>query len=332
MLQSIREMLGFDLPQSRAPINEPVSWSNAAPVPVVKWSLQEKDSKFLFDALETAMEVLDHHFANYSRLTFDYTQKAVMAFWPLDNSETNIDYINNDYEPIIGLENPTIASQTTSKEERVLGHFARTEVKKHDICSKGQYRGEHPDDLAVLCSDKSISGICRLSISFQNEPPTIIFIGTGWLVNPSTIVTAGHNLYDIKKKSHATRIKVTVGLKGKPPATDTGLEEQYASSATVHWAYYDRSRRCNDFGIVRLHTPFKDIQPILWQDAPPSSKGEQCKVVGYPGDLPSLTDRERGYIMYEAVGPVKDYDCIGNEHQLEYWPDTFGGVFPPPMI
>lgn len=77
-----------------------------------------------------------------------------------------------------------------------------------------------------------------------------------------------------------------------------------------------------------LHTPFKDVQPILWQDAPPISKGVQCRVVGYPGDLPSLKDMARGRIMYEAVGPVEDYDSVGDEHQLQYWPDTFGGMFP----
>ena len=303
-----------------------VSWATA------KFSLNEKESQFCFDALEKAKHVLDHVVADYSRLKFDYTKKAVMAFWTLDNSETAIDYTNNAYKSIIGLENPTIASQTMSKEERVLGHFARTEVTKHDIRPRGQYRGEHSDGLAVLCSDNNILGICKLSMSFQNEPPTTIFIGTGWLVDPCTVVTAGHNLYDVRKKSQATRIKVTVGLKGKPPATDTGLEEQYASSAAVHWAYYDRSRCCNDFGVVRLHTPFKDVQPILWQDAPPLSNGVECKVVGYAVDLPSSTDKQRGCIMYEGVGPVVDYDSVGDEHQLGYWPDTFGGMFPPVMI
>lgn len=66
-----------------------------------------------------------------------------------------------------------------SKEERVLGRFARTEGKMQDIRPKGQYRGQHPDDLAVMCSDNSSLGVCKLSMSFQNQPSAIIFGGMG---------------------------------------------------------------------------------------------------------------------------------------------------------
>lgn len=78
--------------------------------PVVKWSLEDKESDLLFDALKNALEVLDHHFANYSLVKFGYTQKAVTTFWNLETSETDIGYTDSDDELIIALENPTIAS------------------------------------------------------------------------------------------------------------------------------------------------------------------------------------------------------------------------------
>jgi V8-like Glu-specific endopeptidase len=163
-------------------------------------------------------------------------------------------------------------------------------------------------------------------MKFQHYGPKTVAIGTGWLINDDTVITAAHNLYSPIEKSHAIDVRVHIGYTQEQTTTHLKSEERRAQAAAVHWGYYATGQRQYDFAILRLKSPFQDARAIPFKNTPLLIPNEtKVRVLGYPGDLPLEDEHLRGHIMYRSQCRVKAHDLKENGYQIEYLLDTAGG-------
>ena len=130
-------------------------------------------------------------------------------------------------------------------------------------------------------------------------------MGTGWLIAPDLLVTAGHCSYDwTHKLGKLTKVKAFIGYNGKEsidlPITQFRSGKRVACPAE----WLKGPTRTYDVSFILVDKPFTGIKPIKYADTP--AKGSlTLGVVGYPGDL------ERGEHMYEHFIDSK-FDLAAN--------------------
>lgn len=110
------------------------------------------------------------------------------------------------------------------------------------------------------------------------------FSGTGWLGGPSTVYTAGHNLWDAQAGHQAVRVWVVPGRDG-----DLGPHGQYeASGFEVHPQWRAQGAPDVDLGVVWL--PQAVGSTLGWfgfsQQPDAVLQGLTVRTSGYPDDLP----------------------------------------------
>jgi V8-like Glu-specific endopeptidase len=163
-------------------------------------------------------------------------------------------------------------------------------------------------------------------MKFQHHEPETVGIGTGWLIDHDTVVTAAHNLYSPTEKSHAIDIRIHIGYTQEKTTAHVRSEERRAQAVAVHWGYYATGQPQYDFAIVRLKSPFQKVRAIPFKKTPsviPSAT--KLRVLGYPGDLPMDDQQLKGHIMYSSQCRVKAHDLEENGYLIEYLLDTAGG-------
>ena len=142
------------------------------------------------------------------------------------------------------------------------------------------------------------------------------FIGTGWLVGPRTVVTAGHCVHSVDDMGGwADRIVVTAGRDDN--TAPFGRVTATRFSATDRWVASQSQDMDFDIGCIHLDTPLGDATGFFGVLALPAADlpDYQVNIAGYPGDLGG------GRYMYHHRNRVLRV----TDRRLFYDVDTYGG-------
>ncbi|KAK4443110.1 hypothetical protein QBC34DRAFT_443621 [Podospora aff. communis PSN243] len=228
---------------------------------------------------------------------------------------------------VVGAESHFTLESTS---ESVFDPDLRSVVDKRDFFDGGKYRS-----------------VVKLMIRYEgqrdNEPGYAM--GTGWLISPDTVVTAGHNVFDWsgfgKGLGRAVQIKCYIGYQGAASVNSPEVQFRLAKNivTTPEWIS-GRNNRHRDISFIQVDRPFTgDLRVFRYEDTPAAEdQGVMLGVVGYPGDMSIDVNnrRERGAEMYEMFAP-QAYSLSGTSHEnplgmLEYTVSTFGGQSGAPVI
>ncbi|KAF4428874.1 Glutamyl endopeptidase [Fusarium acutatum] len=200
--------------------------------------------------------------------------------------------------------------------ESIIGEDLRQLVDPQDFYEGGKYRS-----------------IVKIQSRFQDQGRQIWMMGSGWLIRPDLLVTAGHVVFDWGRKlGAADQIKCYIGYNGKQSVGSPQVQARFGAKVVtpVEWIEGSTNRR-QDVAFIRLDRPFTgDLRLFSYLNTPEKGNGTYLGVVGYPGDR-TLQD-EQGAQMYEEFAR-SDYN-IGESpyHMVEYSISTFSGQSGAPVI
>lgn len=166
-----------------------------------------------------------------------------------------------------------------------------------------------PDDRVRVTNTTSYpyGCICFLAIRARNGAS---FVGTGWLADERTVITAGHCVYMHREGGWAASIDVYPGQNG------SGYRP-YHARATQLWTtrgWTDQKSPPADYGAIRLDKKITAVGTFGYGALSDSElRSELCHVVGYPAD-------KRG----EMWGHARRLSAVRAE-TLIYDIDTYGG-------
>jgi hypothetical protein len=153
-------------------------------------------------------------------------------------------------------------------------------------------------------------------------------MGSGWLIRPDLLVTAGHCVFDHSRKyGPAIAIKAYIGYHGKK-SIDSDKSVQFRQGkrivTTTEWLSGPENRP-NDVAFIQLDQPFSGkLGNFTYENTPPKGKG-MLGVVGYPADKD--LDSEKGALMYEEFSNIAYDLSTSPRHMLAYKISTFGGMY-----
>jgi len=135
------------------------------------------------------------------------------------------------------------------------------------------------------------------------------YVGTGWLIDNRTVITAGHCVYLHNEGGWAQEILVMPGRNG------TGVPVRRTSSGLFSVRGWIRDKQpASDYGAIRLSEPFSDHGSLGYTVASNSELSSyNCHVVGYPSD--------KNGTMWGHVRRLKQV----NPRTIVYDIDTYGG-------
>ena len=171
-------------------------------------------------------------------------------------------------------------------------------------------------DNRQLVDDTSLfpySAICYVRIYFagKSNPDR----GTGFLIGPNTLLTAGHNLIYEANKALPEKIEIYPGGHENANGEITSPYEMIeVETCYIQKEYYDNETRDNDWGLCVLESNIG--YQTSWLDLSVVSNsmlGEEICVAGFPLDL--------GRNMYRSAGTITSIA----EHRFYYNADTEGG-------
>lgn len=132
-------------------------------------------------------------------------------------------------------------------------------------------------------------GICKLFLTFKNKSKTPTFypgIATGWLLNSTTAVTAGHCVLTKSSKGDQLTLysaEIVSGYRGSK--SDHDVESRFGSIVAIPRQFWENSgRRRNDVAFIRVSVPFSTSAKPLPYIHTPTLQNRRVGVVGYPGD------------------------------------------------
>ncbi|KAL8705089.1 MAG: hypothetical protein Q9201_001772 [Fulgogasparrea decipioides] len=175
--------------------------------------------------------------------------------------------------------------------------------------------------------------IVKLFIHYEFQEPGKWAMGTGWLIKPDILVTAGHCSYDWSHNlGRATEVKAYIGYQGdvsvKHPNTQFRSVKRIVT--TEGWLK-GRGAKNFDVSFMQVEEPFTGITPIVYSETPESGE-YTIGVVGYPGDMKDPKTGEKGAFMYEMFLETR-YDLATQaDTMLEYQIDTYGGNSGSPVL
>ncbi len=153
--------------------------------------------------------------------------------------------------------------------------------------------------------------ICQLLIEAKNGRR---YIGTGWLVSPRTLITAGHNIFLHNAGGWAKSVTVTPGLFGT--SKPFGSVKTASFRSVIGWV---RNRRADsDYGAILLPRNARlNIGNQYFQLAEATAsriRGKYLNISGYPGD-------KGGRHQWFHARPVRRL----SNRRIYYTIDTMGG-------
>ncbi len=160
--------------------------------------------------------------------------------------------------------------------------------------------------------------ICSLAITAANGTS---WIGTGWLVAPRTVITAGHCVWMHNQGGRVASIRVMPGRNGS--ATGTPFTSCMATHVrtTVKWIEERDSSR--DYGCILLPKSFLDYSSLgTFGYANLSSLSNlTVNLSGYPGDKPAGTQwfHSRKIKSVESRRFYYDIDTAGGQSGAPVW-------------
>ncbi|KAF7558156.1 hypothetical protein G7Z17_g50 [Cylindrodendrum hubeiense] len=226
------------------------------------------------------------------------------------------------------LEVPSVAALSATSESIVLPDDGRkgadesifdpdyrTLVDEYDFADGGKFRS-----------------VVKIQSCFKNKNGKPVWmIGTGWLVRPDLLVTAGHVVFDWKYQFGAsTQIKCYIGYNGASSVGSPTVQARYGRKVVTTGEWINEPIRPKDVAFIQLQSPFTgNLRPIAFTDTP-SSGDKILGVVGYPGDR-NMGD-EIGAQMFELFERT-DYDLDRNPmNMIEYRISTYAGQSGAPIL
>ncbi|KAL4412917.1 ATP synthase F1 [Colletotrichum abscissum] len=206
------------------------------------------------------------------------------AIWTLQSST-----------PELPADSAILPDDGTIGMESVFGKDKRRLVEPRDFADGGKFRS-----------------IVKIQARFNSgNDQTIWMMGTGWLVSPDTVVTAGHVVYDWRNRWQAAiEVKCFIGYSGLSSVGTSKVQGRFGEHVvtTAHWVN-GNNKRAHDVAFLKLNRPFTgNLRTIPFQNTPTNGIGLRLGVVGYPGDKhsqhPSGDDDEEGAQMYEEFTRV----------------------------
>ncbi|KAL2212887.1 hypothetical protein CC79DRAFT_1365150 [Sarocladium strictum] len=238
------------------------------------------------------------------------------------------------------LENATAAESVTITEnnifstehggldthESIIGKDGRVRAYMSDFMDNGRYRS-----------------VVKIQARFGDAAAgnSVWMMGSGWLIKPDLLVTAGHVVYDWSRRlGEAREIKCYIGYNGRASIGEHYVQSRSAVKVvtTAEWLEDTAQRaRTKDVAFIQVDRAFTgNLQLFNFVDTPLSAEDAKLGVVGYPGDK-FLRDEERdseeyGAQMYEEFLPT-NYNLEKNKrNMIEYQVSTFGGQSGAPII
>ncbi|KAM0543840.1 hypothetical protein ACHAPJ_012077 [Fusarium lateritium] len=209
-----------------------------------------------------------------------------------------------------------------SGSESIIGEDQRALVDYSDLQEGGKYRS-----------------IVKIQARFEGKGKPVWMMGTGWLIRPDLLVTAGHVVYDWGRHyGAATQIRCYIGYNGRASVKTAQVQARYGVNVitTTEWIEA-ANNRTRDVAFVQLDRAFTgNLRTFNFVNTPTSGHKTLLGVVGYPGDK-SLRDTETGdeeigAQMYEEYAK-NDYDIeASSRHMVEYSISTFGGQSGAPIL
>ncbi|KAJ5281507.1 hypothetical protein N7478_006879 [Penicillium angulare] len=202
----------------------------------------------------------------------------------------------------------------------------RSRVDQNDYRDGGKYRS-----------------IVKLEMSYEGMPSgsEMASMGTGWLIRPDLLVTAGQCVYDHfgNDGQGFGRVRVMqchIGYNGRDSLKGRSVQTRFAKKVVTTGEWIEsRDNRHRDVAFIQLEKPFTgELRLFSYIDTP--TKGvDMIGVVGYPGDM-HLEDSEGideiGAQMYELFQETR-YDLNDNAlKMLQYRVSTFGGQSGSPVL
>lgn len=175
-----------------------------------------------------------------------------------------------------------------SDEESVDAWYGSFETKPNGGFDSG---GEDPSLLEVIIGDDDrvrvtntlaypFGCICHLVIRARNGNR---YVGTGWLADEQTVVTAGHNVYMHLNGGWAASIDVYPGRNGNL--------RPYQARALRTWStrgWTEQKSAPADYGAIRLDRKIEGVGTFGFGALTNEElKAGMFHIVGYPGDKPS---------------------------------------------
>ncbi|KAI1272924.1 trypsin-like cysteine/serine peptidase domain-containing protein [Xylaria sp. FL0933] len=168
-------------------------------------------------------------------------------------------------------------------------------------------------------------------------------MGTGWLISPDMLVTAGHNVYSWAGieggLGRAVHINCYIGYHGRDSINLPTVQHRFAKTivTTAEWLT-SKDNRHRDVAFIQLDRPFVGNLRVFSYKPTPKAGDEMLGVVGYPADK-SLADKdgreEKGALMYEMFNDIQ-YNLEDKKNNplqmLKYRISTFGGQSGAPVI
>ncbi|KAL8825654.1 MAG: hypothetical protein Q9191_004279 [Dirinaria sp. TL-2023a] len=215
------------------------------------------------------------------------------------------------------LESTFQLDMKNSIDESIIGEGdERVKVEEKHFMPGGKYRS-----------------IVKIFMHYEFQAPGQWHIGTGWLIRPDVLVTAGHCSYSWNHSlGRATEVKAYIGYQGDASVNSPNTQFRPVKRIVIREGWLKgRGARNFDVSFMQVEKPFTGIKPIVYTETPQSGE-YPLGVVGYPADLKDDKTGEKGAYMYEMFLDTK-YDLSTQvDTMLEYQIDTFGGNSGSPVL
>ncbi|KZZ91772.1 Peptidase cysteine/serine, trypsin-like protein [Moelleriella libera RCEF 2490] len=164
--------------------------------------------------------------------------------------------------------------------------------------------------------------ICKLFLNYIGQTDDE-YIGTGWLIGPSLIVTVGHCA--IEEQAALNYIKVYLGYAGPQSVNTNNCTVRHGVRMAMPAEYLKAEAATHDVSFIELDELVNNIKPIEYVSTPATKTTASLGVVGYPGDL------DHGFFMYEEW--VSETIRLNQTRGLlSYKIDTNGGQSGSPVL
>ena len=175
------------------------------------------------------------------------------------------------------------------------------------------------DDRVQITDTMSIPWrwICSLRITTQDDG---LYIGTGWLVGPRTVITAGHCVYIHERGGWAKSIEVTPGRNGSQRPYGSCISTDFKSVR----GWTQKQDRSHDYGAIILPQDCGFGNQVgYFGYANPSAElnGMIVNLGGYPGDKPEGTIWFHARRIENVSSTVLTYniDTAGGQSGAPVW-------------
>ncbi|KAJ3536549.1 hypothetical protein NM208_g6666 [Fusarium decemcellulare] len=208
--------------------------------------------------------------------------------------------------------------------ESIIGEDQRALVDFGDLQEGGKYRS-----------------IVKIQARFENKNKgqPVWMMGTGWLIRPDVLVTAGHVVYDWGHRyGAATQIKCFIGYNGRASVKTPQVQARHGVNVitTAEWIEA-ANNRTRDVAFIQVNLPFTgNLRTFNYINTPLSGHGTLLGIVGYPGDkcLPDTDggSDEYGAQMYEEYAKNSYNIEESPRNMVEYRVSTYGGQSGAPIL